>query len=324
MITKNTMLKLTLAVIVLCQTYIGNVQAKQILFKESASISNNEVKFKDIAVLTGFNESSTKLISNSTVCISPNIGKEKIINENIIKNILKQFKSIIKNTEIDIPENIIISRASKQISKVFLKDIITDEILNKSPWNPEQLKITDIRGLNNIVVQEGDLDFEIKIKDNHTFTGRIPVQVSIIVNGNKVKHLWLSANLKVSVDAIITKRSLKRGQILQAEDIEVKVVNLSKIRGSIITDLKAVIGKRLTKNALKNQTLTENMIMDPPVFKRGDEVLIQASSPGLTITARGKALGDGYLNKSIGVMNLQSKKVVYGFVMNDGTVKISF
>ena len=64
------------------------------------------------------------------------------------------------------------------------------------------------------------------------------------------------------------------------------------------------------------------MVEEPPLFKRGDKVFVIAESDTLKVTTVGIASEDGIKGRPVKVLNIQSKKEVFGEVMEDGIVKV--
>ena len=57
---------------------------------------------------------------------------------------------------------------------------------------------------------------------------------------------------------------------------------------------------------------------------RGDKILIMAQKGGMTITTPGILKEDGYENAMVRVLNIESKKVIYGRLVDSNTVKVRF
>ena len=62
--------------------------------------------------------------------------------------------------------------------------------------------------------------------------------------------------------------------------------------------------------------------MKPMIVQRNDTVSIVYEAPGLMLTLRGQAQDAGALGDTIGVLNVQSKRVVQGIITGPGRVQI--
>jgi flagellar basal body P-ring formation protein FlgA len=71
--------------------------------------------------------------------------------------------------------------------------------------------------------------------------------------------------------------------------------------------------------------LRSDLIEFPPLVKRGDVVLVVAESGGLRITTLGMVKQrEGRRGERIRVENIDSKKSLYGRVLDAKTVKVDF
>jgi len=96
------------------------------------------------------------------------------------------------------------------------------------------------------------------------------------------------------------------------------------LSGSLLFDPGAVIGKRVKRFIKPGTLLTEEMIEEAPLVKKGDRVAIIVESDILTITASGEARMDGAKGKIIEVINSDSKKKIYAEVIGLGRVKVTY
>ena len=141
---------------------------------------------------------------------------------------------------------------------------------------------------------------------------------------NSVQSSWVSAYIEVWVDVVLLSKPLRERQIVDADDIYVGKKELSKLPAGYIDDIKQVSGKRVKRFIGANSILTENILEEPPVFKRGDKVFIIAESEVLKVTAVGMAGEDGYRGRTVRITNMYSKKEVIGNVIDNGTVSVKW
>ena len=66
------------------------------------------------------------------------------------------------------------------------------------------------------------------------------------------------------------------------------------------------------------------MVELPPLVKRGDIVTIKAVSGALQVTTLGKAKSNGHQGERIKIVNIDTQKELYGYVVDAKTVKVVF
>jgi flagella basal body P-ring formation protein FlgA len=144
------------------------------------------------------------------------------------------------------------------------------------------------------------------------------------VNGDFRKKVWATVNIEVLTEMVVTKRPLRRYQVITDDDIQLKELDLAKVKSNAVTNYEEVLGKR-TKRAIKaNMVLRTDHLELPPLVKRGDVVSIIAESDGLRITALGEVKKRGCRGERIRVVNLDSKKGIYARVLDSNRVKVDF
>jgi len=64
------------------------------------------------------------------------------------------------------------------------------------------------------------------------------------------------------------------------------------------------------------------MVGEPPLVKRGAEVTVVVTAPGLTVKAKGQALDDGYRDQELKVRRADTRKTIVGKVISPSEVEV--
>jgi len=141
------------------------------------------------------------------------------------------------------------------------------------------------------------------------------------VDGQTVSNQSIRVELEAMAEIAIVTSAMRRGKILNEQDVELRYQDISKIKNPIF-DLSAIIGKRLERSVRLGDPLQTNQVEFPPVIKRGERVVIQVESQGLMLSAAGEAKQDGQTGETIQVMNSNSHKQIRCQVVAPGLVKV--
>ena len=201
--------------------------------------------------------------------------------------------------------------------------IIKEYLIKHTPWVEGQINVKNISISNNIVLPKG-WDYEIAPAPKSTMIGRTAFSLNISTNGKVAQTSWISADIEVLVDVVLTSRAMKDHQLVSENDIYVGKKDLAELPPGYIYDMRDVIGKRLKRFIGANRPLTVDILEEPPLFRRGDKVFIVAETETLKVTAVGMATGDGYRGRPAKVINMQSRKEVFGEVVDGGTVRVKW
>ena len=124
-----------------------------------------------------------------------------------------------------------------------------------------------------------------------------------------------------SQPALTLKRSMKRGEVIQAADIgerSIKIVAPNVYASSP----NEVIGKALRKSQQQGEIILLSLIEDTPTIHRGKIITLFINVGGMMIESKGEAQQSGSVGDTINVRNLSSKKIVSGIIRAPERVEV--
>jgi len=199
-----------------------------------------------------------------------------------------------------------------------------DHLVKTLPWDKESLEIKIYYQGKDITLPPGEKDLIYRIMGSSQRAGRIPMILEIRVNDQFQKRIRLSTKVLVSQKVIKTIRAVRRGEILSNDEIRVETVRTERPSQNAITNIDHALGYEAARNLSVGQILIPNFIKRPALGTRGDKILITAQKGGMTITTPGILKEDGYENAMVRVLNIESKKIIYGRLVDSNTVMVRF
>ncbi|MCL2029443.1 MAG: flagellar basal body P-ring formation chaperone FlgA [Deltaproteobacteria bacterium] len=142
-------------------------------------------------------------------------------------------------------------------------------------------------------------------------------------NGRDVGRSRVTAQVDLSVPALVAARALSRDRVLAAEDISVAFLPFNQAKG-VISDPDLAVGATLKTALAAGAPLRERALGPSFLVRSGDIVILSARQGPLNASTTGEARADGALGDTITVMNLTSKKNVRGRVIGPGRVEVIF
>lgn len=130
--------------------------------------------------------------------------------------------------------------------------------------------------------------------------------------------------VRVYREVVVSARNIARGELLGITDVELKEMDVSQARGTLLQDLSAAEGLVTRRNIASGTVLTGDMLNAPLMVRRGDTVILIAERGGITIRQQGTALQDGEAGKQIQVRNTSSNRVVQAVVTGHGEARVMF
>ena len=119
---------------------------------------------------------------------------------------------------------------------------------NTLPWDPDRMQIKVVYEGKSLLLPKGHLTLDYKLPGQKKRVGRVPFIGLVKVDGIIKKRLRLVANVTVAYDVFRSVRSLKRGHVIQHQDVELIRVESNKLMRNIISDESDLIGHRLIRN----------------------------------------------------------------------------
>ncbi len=134
--------------------------------------------------------------------------------------------------------------------------------------------------------------------------------------------LYVSAKVDGKVMAAVASQSLARGQTLTNSDVTVEERSLTDLPSGYLSDVDAVIGMQTRRTFTSGEAYKVSALKPPVVIKKGDSVVVEASTNAIAVVAPGIALSDGTVGQQIRVKNSHSDRTVKAVVMGPGRVHI--
>jgi flagella basal body P-ring formation protein FlgA len=133
----------------------------------------------------------------------------------------------------------------------------------------------------------------------------------------------VTAQVDLSLPALVAARALPRGRTLTAEDLTTAFLPYNQAKGAL-TDPEQALGATLKTTLAAGAPLRERALGRSLLVKNGDIVILIAQQGNLNASTTGEAKADGGLGDTITVTNLSSKKNVRGRIVGPGRVEVIF
>lgn len=151
--------------------------------------------------------------------------------------------------------------------------------------------------------------------------GRVTVRVRC--EGSSPWTIFVPAQVKLFRDVVTVTRPLKRGMVVDYDDVVLRERDISLIKQGYMTAVELAVGQKLLRPMVTDQVLTLTHLEQVAAVRKGDQVVISARSGTLSVKMPGEALSDGGLSEQIRVKNLNSKRVIKARITGPGQVEVA-
>jgi flagellar basal body P-ring formation protein FlgA len=173
-------------------------------------------------------------------------------------------------------------------------------------------------------IPAGALTLEVHQKEKGTLLGHVRLAAIVKVNGAAHHEVRMSGWVDVFESVVCTARPIKRGEVIQEEDLFLFRKNIARLRGQTFNGLDSAVGLMARHNLKENTSLLEWMVEKTPILDKGDMVTILAEMGGLRVTVKGVALERGYPGQMVKVQNTMSQKTLFARVIDGSNVMVEF
>ena len=199
-----------------------------------------------------------------------------------------------------------------------------DKLASVLPWDRESLEINVYYEGEDILLPPGKKELVYKTRGSNQKAGRIPLILQIKVNGNFKKSVRLNSRVLVSQEVVKTIRAVRKGEMISNDNIQLETVKTERPWKNAIQSIDHALGYAAGRNLPIGKILTPKFLKKPALANRGEKILILAEKGGMKITVPGILKEDGYEDGMVQVLNIESKKIIYGRLVDANTVKVNF
>jgi flagella basal body P-ring formation protein FlgA len=204
--------------------------------------------------------------------------------------------------------------------------VIEEYVLEKHPeWIGYDIDVT-YKYADKIFDSLRAVDGGVNFKIAEVYTELKPVGnvifPIIISSGKKNRKIFLRTKVRVYKDVIVSKNYIPRGEIIKAEDLELKKRDIAMIPDGYFDDAVSLKNNEAKTSIPENSTVYSWMVKKIPVVHRGDTVTIKVVADNLIVKTEGTVLEDGYIGKKLKVKRKDSKKSLEGVLVADSVVEV--
>ena len=128
----------------------------------------------------------------------------------------------------------------------------------------------------------------------------------------------LSAGFAIA-DTVTPTRTLRPGTLITAADLTLR----DGVQPGVFDRVTDVVGQEARVALYAGRPIPFDAIGAPAIVNRNQIVPLFFNASGLSITTEGRALERGGAGDRVRVMNLTSRATLFGYVQEDGSIKVT-
>lgn len=141
-----------------------------------------------------------------------------------------------------------------------------------------------------------------------------------LVCANPNWTVYLSYQVEVFANVVVTAESISRGAAIQASQVKIQRADLGSLKTGYFQSIAEVLDFT-ARRTLKPGLVVTSYIAEPPyLVNKGDWVTIVSGAGAIRVTTTGEALRSGRYGEQIPVRNLSSKQTIKGWINKKGSI----
>jgi len=121
------------------------------------------------------------------------------------------------------------------------------------------------------------------------------------------------------VRVVVPAHDVARGTVLSSSDVTYATANT--VMAGIATSSSEVVGLEARRTLRAGETLRAQDFRKPVLVNRGSMVTMTFETPGIVLTATGRAITEGGLGDTVTIQNPTSFRQISGVIIGPGQVR---
>jgi flagella basal body P-ring formation protein FlgA len=157
-----------------------------------------------------------------------------------------------------------------------------------------------------------------------TATNRFSATLVVVAEGMPTLRQRIAGRAVATAAVVVATRRLALGEVVGPGDLRLVRQRAERVRPGLASDPGQVLGKALRRPVMAGAGFAVNDLTLPAVVERNAMVTMVMEGPGVSITARGRAMAAAGRGEMVPVMNLASHAVVEAEAIGPGRVRVAF
>jgi flagella basal body P-ring formation protein FlgA len=254
---------------------------------------------------------------------APELGASGTIQIHRVMEALRAHGIVVFDTR-NLTE-VLVSRTSRSVTLSDLGRAIAEAAAKRYEIaNASDLSVTFDRHMNALQVESTATEAPRVVsvvvdQRNNRFEAIIDVPGSLALRRNPVRF---TGTLIETVEVVTLARPIPRGEAIRESDIVLERLPRADVQTEALSRVELVVNQAARRALRSGQTLRAADLMKPQIISRDDGVTIIFKTKSITLTLRGKAMGNGAEGEMIPVLNPTSKRIVQATITAPGVVTV--
>jgi flagella basal body P-ring formation protein FlgA len=123
-----------------------------------------------------------------------------------------------------------------------------------------------------------------------------------------LERIGVTAEVSLPEMVVVSRRAFRRGEVVQASDVELVMPTQPTDRTSLATQLEDVVGRETTRSIATGQSFDATWLRKPIMVRRGEVVTVFARAANVRVRTQARALEDGGRDDIVSLERLDDRQ----------------
>ena len=303
-----------------------NVQSDmlRVYMPRDISISETVITLGQVAIIRAEKQEMVDKAESLQLGQFSSVGQKIVIDRAMVKSRMACEDIDILKLEITGAEETVVTQKHIFIESAKLVEV-ADAALKNAAKPASVSRWTPIRMPRDFAINSSskNVDFQTSIvKSNVPSCAK--VKIDIFVDDKKVESKTVTFRYQFNCRRAVAISTIAAGSAISADNVKIeKYDSTQPERADWKSPYGLIAQRKIPANAVIHNGMVANKISEV-LIKRNDNVVVKIETPGMTISAVGRALEDGREGQCVKVrMNISasSQRVIFVRVKSDGTLE---
>jgi len=224
--------------------------------------------------------------------------------------------------QLEIPDTVTFYRKASIVKGSQLLEFAKDYLERNIVWAGGRVRVEFVKEPGSITLPYGTVTLGAVLDRSPNQIGARSFRIDVFLDGEKQRTQTMSAYLEIYGNTLVAARDIPAGTSLSDADLQQQEVRLDQLRSGALTNPDDAIGKKVRRGIRTGEEITRGALDVDPDIAANTIINLVISGEGFVISARGKALEEGFKGDLIRVITLANRKVLEGVIRDSNTVEI--
>ena len=152
---------------------------------------------------------------------------------------------------------------------------------------------------------------------------RFQATLVVLADGAGTQRVRIAGRAVATVPVVVATRRLALGELIGPNDARLTRMRAERVRPGQAQQLGQVVGQEIRRPMSAEQGFALVDLGPPSIVQKNALVTLQLESPGISLTAQGRAMESAARGGMVPVMNLASRNIVEGVAIAPGRVRVA-